>query len=226
MENFLSWRCSKTLDYNAKFSFVFKEKMMSAHFNDVDEKLLYALKRVSLAMFRKNFFGIFHGSISARLTYENFVINSKQAVFDDLNPNNLISLNIQKDYRWHEASIDTPIHAQIYKTYKNAKFIAYTMPPYAVSYSLKHSHLRPLDFFGHEILGEEVEIWDIGHYSTWYDRAPYEIAEQITKNNKRFLIIKGYGIYAFDRDLHSLAKNIAVIENTCKILHFNMDLQE
>ena len=95
---------------------------MSAHFNDVDDKLLYSLKRVSLAMFRKNFFGIFHGSISARLTNDGFVINSKRAVFDDLNPNNLISLNTQKDYRWNEASIDTPIHAQIYKTFKNCRW--------------------------------------------------------------------------------------------------------
>lgn len=198
---------------------------MSAHFNDVDDKLLYALKRISLAMFRKNFFGIFHGSISARLTYENFVINSKQAIFDDLNTNNLISLNTQKDYRWNEASIDTHIHAQIYKTYKNAKFIAYTMPPYTVSYSLKNSFLRPLDFFGQQILGQEISIWDIGNYATWYERAPYEIVQQIKKNDKSLLIIKGYGIFAFDRDLYSLAKNIAIIENTCKILHFNADLQ-
>ena len=197
---------------------------MSAHFNDVDDKLLYSLKRVSLAMFRKNFFGIFHGSISARLTNDGFVINSKRAVFDDLNPNNLISLNTQKDYRWNEASIDTPIHAQIYKTFKNAKFIAYTMPPYTVSYSLKHPYLRPLDFFGQQILGEQIAIWDIGNYSSWYERAPFEISSEITKDNKRFLIIKGYGIYAFDRDLQKKKKNIAIIENTCKILHFNADL--
>ncbi|RDU70663.1 hypothetical protein CQA58_04805 [Helicobacter brantae] len=199
--------------------------MINAHFNDIDEKLLLSLKQVSLSMFRKNFFGIFHGSISARLTYESFVINAKQAVFDDLNEKSLIALNTIKDYRWNESSIDTPIHAQIYKNYKNAKFIAYAMPPYSVSYSLKHTHLRPLDFFGRQILGEEVEIWDIGNYDTWYDRAMYEIADHITQNNKRFLIIKGYGIYAFDRDLNSLAKKIAVIENSCKILHFYADLQ-
>ena len=198
---------------------------MSAHFNDIDNKLLISLNQISLAMFRKNFFGIFHGSISARLTYDNFIINTKQAVFDDIGLHNLISLNIQEDYRWNEASIDTPIHAQIYKMYKNAKFIAYAMPPYSVSYSLKHDKLKPLDYFGQEVLGDEIDIWDPKDFKTWYQRASQEISENIINKNKKFLLIKGYGIYAFERDLNALAKKIAIIENTCKILHFNADLE-
>lgn len=198
---------------------------MSVYFNKVDQKLLAALKRVSLAMFRKNFFGIFHGSISTRLTQNDFIINKKQAVFDDLTPHNLIVLNRSKDYRWNEASMDAAIHSEIYQTHKNAKFIAYAMPPYTVSYSLKYNILRPLDFFGQEILGKEIEILDPRDYQTWYERAHKEIAKNIARNNQTFLIIKGYGIYAFDRDLHSLAKTIALVENTCKILHLNADLE-
>lgn len=197
---------------------------MSVYFNKVDQKLLASLKRVSLAMFRKNFFGIFHGSISAKLNQEDFIINKKQAVFDDLSPYNLITLNICKDYRWNEASIDAAIHSKIYQTHKNAKFIAYAMPPYTVSYSLKYDILKPLDFFGQEILGREIMILDPGNYQTWYERANDEIAKNIAKSSQTFLIIKGYGIYAFDRDLHSLAKTIALVENTCKILHLNADL--
>lgn len=193
---------------------------MSIHFNEIDQKLIVSLRRLSLAMFRKNFFGIFHGSISARLTYDSFAINTKQAIFDDLNEESLITLNFNKDYRWNEASIDSPIHAQIYQTYKNAKFIAYTMPPYTIAHSLKHSTIKPLDFFGQQVLGDEVAIWDPQDYQTWYDRAAHEITDQIITNDKRFVIIKGYGIYAFDRDLNSLAKKIAVIENTCKVLHY------
>lgn len=198
---------------------------MSVYFNKIDHKLLASLKRVSLAMFRKNFFGIFHGSISAKLTHEDFVINKKQAVFDDLSLDNLIVLNVCKDYRWNEASIDTAIHAKIYKTHKNAKFIAYAMPPYTVSYSLQYNMLKPLDFFGQEILGKEIKILDPCDYQTWYERADEEITRNITLNHQTFLIIRGYGIYAFNRDLHSLAKTIALIENTCKILHLNTDLQ-
>lgn len=197
---------------------------MSVYFNKVDQKLLTSLKRVSLAMFRKNFFGIFHGSISAKLNQEYFIINKKQAVFDDLSLDNLITLNVCKDYRWNEASIDAAIHAKIYQTHKNAKFIAYAMPPYTVSYSLKYNILKPLDYFGQEILGREIKILDPGNYQTWYERADEEIAASIAQSNQTFLIIKGYGIYTLDRDLYALAKTIALIENTCKILHLNADL--
>lgn len=199
---------------------------MSVYFNKVDQKLLASLRRVSLAMFRKNFFGIFHGSISAKLTQDNFIINKKQAVFDDLGSHNLITLSTHKDYRWNEASIDTAIHAKIYQRHKNAKFIAYAMPPYTVSYSLKYDILKPLDFFGREILGHEIKILDPRDYQTWYERANEEIASNIAKSSQTFLIIKGYGIYTFDRDLHSLAKTIALVENTCKILHLNADLED
>lgn len=197
---------------------------MNVHFNKVEEKLLTSLRRVALAMFRKNFFGIFHGSISAKLNHEYFIINKRQAVFDDLNPDNLITLSARKDYRWNEASIDAEIHAKIYKMHKNAKFIAYAMPPYSVSYSLKYDILKPIDFFGQMILGQEIKILDPGAYQTWYQRANEEIATNMAENNQAFLIIKGYGIYALDRDLYSLAKTIALIENTCKILHLNADL--
>lgn len=196
---------------------------MSAHFNEVDSQLLVGLKQVSLAMFRKNFFGIFHGSISARLTKRDFVINTKLAVFDNLDSDHLMVLNTNRDYRWNESSMDTAIHAQIYLDHSDAKFIAYAMPPYSVSYSLLYDHLRPLDFFGKSILGEEVAIWDPKDCETWYKRAPKEISEQII--DRQFLLIKGYGVYVFDRDLHALAKKIAVIENTCKILHFQADLR-
>ncbi|ANV98522.1 hypothetical protein BBW65_06815 [Helicobacter enhydrae] len=192
---------------------------MSAHFNDIDQKLVSAMREVSLSMFRKNFFGIFHGSISARLTYNQFVINRRQAVFDNINQHSLIVLNTQPDYRWNEASVDATIHSQIYQQYKNAKFIAYAMPPHSVAYSLKHDKIHPIDFFGKQILGDEIEIWDPQNYDTWYQRASQEISAHIAKNNKKFLVVKGYGVYAFDRDLHALAKKIALVENTCKILH-------
>jgi ribulose-5-phosphate 4-epimerase/fuculose-1-phosphate aldolase len=37
-----------------------------------------------------------------------------------------------------EANPDVHIHENIYKTIPNAKYISYTMPPYATAYSLKH----------------------------------------------------------------------------------------
>lgn len=196
------------------------ESIMSEYFQKRYEELFLDLNKVSLAMFRKNFFGIFHGSISARLEQDTFVINTRQAVFDNLDLHHLIVLNCIKDYRWNDASLDTPIHAKIYHSCKNAKFVAYAISPYSVSYSLTHDNLIPIDFFGKTILGEKIEILDPQDYDTWYDRAPEEISSHIIKNHQNILLIKGYGIYAFDRDLNTLAKKIALIENTCKILYY------
>ena len=49
--------------------------------------LLYStneIKKISLSMFRKNFFGVFHGSISARVEKNQFIINKQSAIFYDL----------------------------------------------------------------------------------------------------------------------------------------------
>lgn len=46
----------------------------------LDKKILQNLKTISLSMFRKNFFGIFHGSISTKLEEGHFLINKKDAI--------------------------------------------------------------------------------------------------------------------------------------------------
>ena len=50
------------------------------------------LSTLSLSMFRKDFFGIYHGSISAKTESNRFIINTKEAVFDDIDENSLIEL--------------------------------------------------------------------------------------------------------------------------------------
>ncbi len=39
------------------------------------------------------------------------------------------------------------------------------------------------------------------------------------------MVIKGYGVYAYERNLQSLSKMTALLENTCKILYFNSLLE-
>jgi L-fuculose-phosphate aldolase len=168
-------------------------------------------------MFRKDFVGIFHGSISAKLDNKRFLINKQGAIFDDLNDETLIELHFNHDYRWHEASIDAPIHKEIYNHMSEAKFIAYTMPPFTTAYSLHHQNITPKDYFGVTHLGE-VMIIDPKQFDDWYDRARYEIYRAFLQTHQSILVIRGYGVYAYDRDIHALAKKIAVLENSCKLL--------
>ncbi|OQX73852.1 MAG: hypothetical protein B6D59_04320 [Campylobacteraceae bacterium 4484_4] len=183
-------------------------------------QLVEDLIKVSLSMFRKDFIGIFHGSLSAKIEEDRFIINKKEAIFDELTPADFIELNNARDYRWKDASIDALIHYHIYQNISEAKYIAYTMPPFVTAYTLEHETITPKDYFGARELGK-IDIYDPGRYETWYDRAKIEIYQKMMASESSLLVIKGYGIYAYDRDLKNLVKTVALLENSCKILHRN-----
>ncbi len=176
------------------------------------------LQHASLSMFRKNFLGIFHGSISAKTEKNKFIINTKDAVFDNLNENDFIELYSKKDYRWKEASLDTDIHLSIYNHISEAKYITYTMAPFMTSYAIHHNRIKPKDYFGSKIIGE-LSVYNPKDFATWYERAKNEIPIEIEKAQKEMLLIKGYGLYSYGRSLNNVIKKIAILENSCKILY-------
>jgi L-fuculose-phosphate aldolase len=91
------------------------------------------------------------------------------------------------------------------------------MPPYATAYSLKHGKVLPQDYYGQEIL-EEVVIYDPKNFEDWMERAPYEISSFFHQHETHLLLIKGFGLFAYDRDITEMAKKIAVLENSCRLL--------
>ncbi|NWF66111.1 MAG: class II aldolase/adducin family protein [Campylobacterales bacterium] len=183
----------------------------------MDNHLINQLRSVCLSMFRKNFFGIYHGSISAKTDYNRFIINKKEAIFDDIDEHSLIELYFNKDYRWNEASIDSYIHQNIYQNIPEAKYVAFGMPPYTTAYCLEHSKIVPKDYFGYTMF-ESLKVYDPKSFDNWYERADVEIYRHLKNTNSNIMIIKGYGVYVYDRDINQLAKKIAVIENSCRLL--------
>ncbi len=176
------------------------------------------LKAASLSMFSKNFVGIFHGSISSKVEEGKFIINSRDAVFDNLSDKDFIELYTKKDYRWTNASIDADIHLNIYQYISEAKYISYSMAPYMTAYALKHDKIVPKDYFGDQIINE-LAVYDPGNFNTWYSRAKDEIQQYFADHDSDMMLIKGYGLYTYSRDLKTLIKKIAILENSCKILH-------
>ncbi len=175
------------------------------------------LSTLSLSMFRKDFFGIYHGSISAKTESNRFLINTKEAVFDAIDENSLIELYFKKDYRWNQASIDANIHFSIYSQISDAKFVCFSMPPFTTAYSLDHNIIVPKDYFGHKEIGS-VTIVDPKQFDDWYDRAQSEIAYYFQSHKTNIMVIRGYGVYAFNRDLHTMAKQLAILEKSCRLL--------
>ncbi len=191
---------------------------MSIHIREVSNELIDELSKACLSLFRKDFFGIFHGSISARISQDRFVINKNEAIFDRICEENLILLDKIQDYRWNDASIDAHIHADIYANFSEAKFIIQATPPFCMAYALKNTFLEPKDYFGHEILGERISIFDTKDFESWYERADTDIVRYLKQSAREFVIIRGYGIFTFGRTLAQIAKTLALIELSCKIL--------
>ena len=175
------------------------------------------LSTLALSMFRKDFFGIYHGSISAKTESNRFIINTKEAIFDAIDEDSLVELYFKKDYRWNQASIDSKIHHNIYSQISDAKFISFSMAPFTASYALEHNIITPKDYFGHQEIGS-IEIFDPKQFDDWYYRAESEISYYLQTNKTNIMVIRGYGVYAYHRDLHEMAKQLSILEKSCRIL--------
>ena len=91
------------------------------------------------------------------------------------------------------------------------------MPPFTTAYSLEHNIIIPKDYFGYKEIGS-LRIFDPKQFDDWYDRANSEIAYYFQTNKTNIIVIKGYGVYAFNRDLHEMAKQLAILEKSCRLL--------
>ena len=173
-------------------------------------------------MFRKDFFGVFHGSISAKIDNSKMIINKSDAIFDELDEESLTQVYFKEDYRWNDASVDIEIHKAIYESIHEAKYIAYVFPTHTMAYSLAHKIVAPKDYFGFVSL-KEVEVYDPKNYDDWYDRADTEIVRYLKNKKKDIILIRGYGIYVYDRDIYKLAQKIAILEQSSKILSLTQE---
>lgn len=184
----------------------------------LDQDTVKILADLSLTMFSKNFFGIYHGAISTKQDEHSFMINTRDAIFDRMDEKSFCSLNINKqDYRWNIASMESDIHATIYANIHEAKYIAFGMPIYTTAYTLKHNRIVLEDFFGKTTFGE-ISVYNPGDFSTWYKRNALEITKYLKESENNIMIIKGIGTYVYDRDIHELVKKIAILENSCRLL--------
>ncbi|AXX92574.1 hypothetical protein CPU12_01770 [Malaciobacter molluscorum LMG 25693] len=183
-----------------------------------DKNVIDLLSNLSLTMFRKNFFGIYHGAISAKVDHNSFIINTSDAIFDEMTEKSFCHLSTTKqDYRWNEASIEAHIHATIYNNIHEAKYIAFGMPIFTTAYTLDHNKIIFDDYFGKTTFGQ-IDVIDPGDYNTWYDRNALEITKYLKENNTRIMVIKGVGTYVYDRDINELVKRVAILENSCRLI--------
>ncbi|MCK5109898.1 MAG: class II aldolase and adducin N-terminal domain-containing protein [Arcobacteraceae bacterium] len=184
----------------------------------IDKKTVDLLSNISLALFRKNFFGIYHGSISSKVEHNKFIINTKEAIFDEISKSSLCQLKMNNyDYSWKLASLEADIHNSIYNQIHEAKYIACGMPPYTTAYALEHDTIEFEDYFGKTLFGK-IEVYDAGDFNSWYDRNQLEITKFLKQSSNHVMVIRGVGVYVYDRDINELIKKVAILENSCRLL--------
>ena len=184
----------------------------------IDKRIVKHLSDISLALFRKNFFGIYHGSISKKTDHNTFIINKKDSIFDEIEHSSLCKLKINTDdYSWNEASMEAKIHNTIYSQIHEAKYIVCGMPPYATALSLEHDEIILEDYFGKTTFGTII-VHDPGDFETWYKRNTFEITTLLKLSQNHLVVIRGVGVYVYDRDMTELVKKVAILENSCRIL--------
>ena len=91
------------------------------------------------------------------------------------------------------------------------------MPQFTTAYSLHHDNIIPKDYFGHTEIGA-IDVIDPKQFDDWYDRADSEIAYYLQTNKTNIMVIRGYGVYAYSRDIHEMAKRLAILEKSCRLL--------
>ena len=192
----------------------------------IDKNIVKHLSDISLTLFRKNFFGIYHGSISKKIDNNTFIINKKNAIFDEMDTNSFCKLIMNNsDYSWKLASLDVKIHNVIYSQIHEAKYIACGMPPYTTAYALEHNNIILEDYFG-QITFNKILVHDPDDFKTWYDRNHIEIPTLMKESGNNILVIKGVGVYVYDRDMNELVKRIAILENSCRLLALKSQFKE
>jgi len=184
----------------------------------IDKHIVQHLADISLALFRKNFFGIHHGSISKKVDHSSFIINKRDAIFDEIDEKALTQLKMNiHDYSWDQASIEAIIHSAIYTQIHEAKFISCGMPPYTTALSLKAEKIVCEDYFAKTLFGE-IEVHDPGEFSDWYERNYIEVPKLLKESENNLIVIKGVGVYVYDRDMNNLVKKVAILENSSRLL--------
>lgn len=192
----------------------------------IDKNIINHLSDISLTLFRKNFFGIYHGALSKKIDYQNFIINTSDAIFDEITEKSFCSLSMDKyDYSWKQASIEAHVHNAIYNQIHEAKYIAFGMPPYLTAIALEHDMIEFKDFFGKTHFGT-IFVHDPGNFTTWYDRNSLEIPTLLKLSSTNVIVIKGIGVYVYDRDINSLVKKVAILENSARLLAIKKQIKD
>lgn len=110
------------------------------------------------------------------------------------------------------ASLDAPLHWQVYRAQPQARAVLHSHGPYSVALSLAGRDFRPVDFEG-QCYFERVPV-----LSVEYEDAPEQASEAIAKAlaDHPVAMVRGHGVYAWGETLNQAYKWISSLELSAK----------
>ncbi len=89
------------------------------------------------------------------------------------------------------ASLDGPLHQQVYQRNPDARAVLHSHGPYSVAITLDGKPFCPVDFEG-QLYFPEVPVITIP-YVDYVEKAPALVSEQLA--TQRIVVVRGHGVY-------------------------------
>ena len=133
------------------------------------------------------------------------------ACADTLQPEELV--NCQLGGKIGEgASLDAPLHLQVYQQNPGAAAVLHSHGPYSVAMTLNGEDFRPMDFEG-QYYFQRIPVACID-YARYLEEAPGIVAQTLAAHP--IMIVRGHGVYAQAESLNLAYKWTCSLEMSAK----------
>jgi L-fuculose-phosphate aldolase len=111
------------------------------------------------------------------------------------------------------ASLDTPLHIEIYRRNSEARAVFHSHGPHAIAFTLNGDDFMPVDFEG-QYYFPIVPVVSID-YNRYIELSPNAIAEKLTEY--KVAIVRGHGVYAYGNTINLAYKWSCSVELSARI---------
>jgi L-fuculose-phosphate aldolase len=133
------------------------------------------------------------------------------ACADTLEPEALIRYSISGE-RGDGASLDAPLHIQVYQHNPHARAVLHSHGPHTVALTFDGQHFMPPDFEG-GFYFKEVPVLDVP-YAQYVQKAPALVAATLA--HAPITVVRGHGVYAWGESLNLAYKWTCSLELSAK----------
>jgi L-fuculose-phosphate aldolase len=112
------------------------------------------------------------------------------------------------------ASLDAPLHQQVYQKNPAAKAVIHSHGPYSIAVTLNGRPFIPVDFEG-QYYFTEIPVVEIP-YAAYVEQAPAVVSEVLAK--QKIMVVRGHGVYTCAENLNLAYKWTCSFELSAKIV--------